>query len=455
MSQTVQPDAGIAWHGVDVSVSEVVAALSEIRRKFALEEAGDSEHPHPRNTVMTLVAVVANDSEERRAEQACRTISEQHPAQAIVIREHAEMSGGDMEGWITTDVVHPQTARPFMCEIVRLHVRGALGEHLAALVDPLLVSGVPTYLWWVGTPPFETHEFQDALRICDALVVDSAHFSEPHHAFLGLANLQATAHKRLGIGDFQWSRLRPWRESVAQFFSPADRRPLMSGINEVGMDYAGEGRGNRIAAAVMTGWLSSALGWKLQKATAGGGGIVVAQYIVDGWRPVAVNLRSVPKEHLESGELNAVRIAGSSGGTTFRITVERDPGRGHGDILNEKKQPLLRPGGDDEAGLELSSRRAEFHRKNHGVLDQIPVGLPPEETRPKHSVVFTRERRRPDSTQVLLTKIELGENPPLRHVQRIEDQDEVALLLDVLSSETIDPVFVRSLFAAAELVRTF
>ncbi|TMC47316.1 MAG: hypothetical protein E6J20_19940, partial [Chloroflexi bacterium] len=84
MSQTIQPDVGVAWHGADVSVSEVVAALSEIRRKFAIEEAGDSEHPHPRNTVMTLVAVVAGESEERRAEDACRTISEHHPAQAIV-----------------------------------------------------------------------------------------------------------------------------------------------------------------------------------------------------------------------------------------------------------------------------------------------------------------------------------------------------------------------------------
>jgi hypothetical protein len=89
------------------------------------------------------------------------------------------------------------------------------------------------------------------------------------------------------------------------------------------------------------------------------------------------------------------------------------------------------------------------------VLDTPPIGSPAEEVRPKHSVVFTRERRRADSAQVLLTMIQIGEGRPLRHVQRIDSEEEFALLLDVLSGGTHDSVFVRSLMAAAELVRAF
>jgi hypothetical protein len=149
-----------------------------------------------------------------------------------------------------------------------------------------------------------------------------------------------------------------------------------------------------------------------------------------------------------------VRIAGSAAGLSFRITVERDPQRRQ-QVLDMSMKPLLRPGGEDEAGLELASRRAEFHRKNHAVLDTPPIGSPAEEVRPKHSVVFTRERRRADSSQVLLTMIQIGEGRPLRHVQRIDSEEEFALLLDVLSGGTHDDVFVRSLMAAAELVRAF
>jgi hypothetical protein len=67
--------------------------------------------------------------------------------------------------------------------------------------------------------------------------------------------------------------------------------------------------------------------------------------------------------------------------------------------------------------------------------------------------VVTRERRRDDGSLVLLTMIRIGAGDTLRHVQRVEPDDEAALLLDLLSSGTHDPVFVRSLASAAELMR--
>ena len=115
MSVRVKPESDVAWHGVDVSIGEVASALGEIRREFAIQEAGPSEHPHPRNCVMTLVAIASTDEEERHAERACRVITTEHPAQAMVIREHADVRGAQIEGWISTQVQRPQTVLPFMC----------------------------------------------------------------------------------------------------------------------------------------------------------------------------------------------------------------------------------------------------------------------------------------------------------------------------------------------------
>jgi hypothetical protein len=69
--------------------------------------------------------------------------------------------------------------------------------------------------------------------------------------------------------------------------------------------------------------------------------------------------------------------------------------------------------------------------------------------------VFTRERRRDDNSLVLLTMIQIGEGDTLRHVQQVDPEDEAALVLDLLPSGTHDPVFLRSLAAAAELMRSF
>ena len=454
MSTTLKPDSEVLWRGEAVNMSAVLDALDDIRAKFARAEIGDQEHAHPRNCVMTLIAVAATQEEERRAERTCRLISTGHPAQSIVIREDNTLKGNHIDAWITADIQRPAMACAVECEIVTLHVRSVAADHLAALVDPLLVSGVPTYLWFVGTPPFGRREIDEGLAICDALLFDSACFGEPYTSFRALSKVISRAHIKLGLGDLQWSRLRPWRETIAQFFAPLDRRQFLGGIAEIGVDYEGDGRGNRIAGALLAGWMASALGWKIKRAAAGAGGVVVVYYEVGG-RTVEVHFRSTAKEHLAAGELSAVRIAGSSGGASFRLSVQRDPDR------------LRKPGGgyrvvhptegEDDAGLELAERRAEWHRdvlhQNLSALHHTATGEPPGESRPKHPVVFTRERRGSDTAQVLLTMIELGGGAPLRHVQQVEPEDEAALLLDVLSSGTHDAVFTRALEAASDLMQ--
>lgn len=389
-----------SWHGEDVTVGDVLSALSDIRMQFARAEVEDDEHLHPRNCVMTLIGIAPDDQNEKVASLATQAIGMEHPAQAIVLREDAPVTGKRLDAWITTDVRRPEASCAVECELITIHLQGPAEDHLAALLDPLLVSGVPTYLWWLGTPPFGKAELLDALRICDGLVVDSAAFDEPYHSFQRMSGMLKLAHHRLGLADLQWSRLRPWRETIAQFFSPADRRPFLSGISEVGVDYAGEGRGNRIVASLLAAWMASALGWKLRRATAGSGGVVVAHYEAGG-RTIDVEFRSVAKEGLVSGELSTVRIAGVSQGTTFRLSIHHNPERS------------------------------------------------------RSSNVDFPERRRGDTARVLLTMIEIGEGEPLRHVQQLESEDEVSLLLDLLSTGTHDDVFNRSLAAAAELMEKF
>jgi len=457
----ITPEAGEEWKGEDVTVGDVLNALNEIRRKFALAEASEVEHPQPRNCVMTLVAVGDTEADERRAQRATRKIGATHPAQIVVITDQPDLRPDRIDAAITTDILRPESACALQCEVVTLRVQGPAGTHLAALVDPLLPSGVPTYLWWVSTPPFGKRELEDGLKICDSLIVDSARFDAPYHSFLELADLCSSSHQKLGVADLQWARLEPWLETVAQFFAPSARRPFLNGITEVGIDYAGEGRGNRIAAALLIGWMASALGWKLQKAAGGAGGIVAAHFSADGWRPVQVAFRSVPKAHLAQGEVSAIRIGGVSGGTTFQLSVLRDPERPRRsapDIGAGAYQWLHATGGEDDAGLELAQRRATWHRDvlngSAGNLHHTATGDAPGESKPPKPAVFVRERRRDNNSLVLLTLIDIGGADTLRHVQQMEPEDEASLLLDLLAHPTRDHVFTRSLVAAAELMRS-
>jgi glucose-6-phosphate dehydrogenase assembly protein OpcA len=459
MSTAIKPESGVEWRGDSVTMREVLAALNDIRRKFALEEAQATELPHPRNCIMTLIAVATTDAEERRAARAVRAIGNHHPAQVIVVRDQPGPRTGKIDATISTDVLRPLSACAMQCEVITLRVRGATGEHLSGLIDPLLQSGVPNYLWWVGTPAFGKRELDDTLKICDALLVDSARFDAPYRSFLELTKMALHSHVRLGVGDLQWVRLEPWRESVAQFFSPVDRRPFLNGITDIGVDYSGEGRGNRVAAALLIGWLASAMGWKLQRAAAGSGGTVVAHFAAGGWRPVQVAFRSVPKTHLAQGEISAIRIEGGAGGRTFKLSVLRDPERARTvtpEVGAGGYRPLHNAGGEDDAGLEIAQRKVEWHRdvleENAEQLHHTATGDLPGDSHPQRPAVFVRERRGQDNARTLLTLIEIGEAATLRHVQQVDPEDEATLLLDLLSHGTQDKVFARSLAAAAELM---
>lgn len=454
-----QPAPAIAWHGESVTIGDVLSALSGIRHKAAKTEANDQTHPHPRNCVMTLVAVAASDADERRAQRAALAISAEHPSLAVVVREEPNVRAGRIDASIAIHPLSASSASKAQCDIVSLRVPGASGEHLAALVDPLLISGVPTYLWWLDTPPFGTKELVDALRICDALVVDSSRFDRPYHSFLGLADIALHSHKRLGVADLQWARLAPWRETIAQLFDPKDRRPLMGGIAEMGIDYVGEGRGNRIAAALLIGWFASALGWKVQRAVGGAGGVVVAHFAMENGRQLEVAFRSVPKANLAQGEISAVRIGGASSGSTFRMSVQHDPARQSrltSEVGPSEFQRRFNAGGEDEAGLEIAERKAMQQRdvlaRNRESLHHTSTGELPGEPA-QSSSVLVRDRRKGGNPLVLLTLIDLGESETIRLVQNIEPQDEPTLLLELLSTGAHDPVYMRSLGAAADLMR--
>lgn len=314
------------WRGEGTTIGEVVAQLTKLHAKVARHEAGDHEHAHTRNCVMNLVTVARHREDRARAVEVADTIARHHPLRAITILHDARHGGSTITAEIDTTVAEGVIGQVVQCENVRLDVVGPAGTHLYSLVEPLLVPDVHTYLWWMGAPPLSEPAFRESLELAEVLVVDSATFERPFISVLELSELAAEVGERIGVSDLQWGRLRPWRELIAQFFSPGSRRSLLDGVNGVGVDYVGEGRGNRIPAALLAGWLASMLGWKLKRAAGGAGGVVVAWFESPREHPVEVAFRSVPpQEGLSDGELAAVRLDAVAGGVTGAMSIRRDP----------------------------------------------------------------------------------------------------------------------------------
>ena len=319
MTAAIKP----AWQGTDVSVAQVLGKLKELRDADARSEIGDGDHLNPRNSVLDVIIVASDSAAAERAAGALESLAVHHPCRAVVVVDRAGSRQSRIDATVNA-VSHPRPGGAVSVhEQVFLHVSGPVAGHIGSLVDSLLLSDVATYVWWTGSPPIGLPRFASALEAADVLLVDSSTFERPHEQFSRLAEAAAAASGKV-FGDLHWARLQPWREVLAQFFNPLDRRAFLRGIGAVRVDYLAEGRGNRNAAVLLAGWLGSALGWRLKSSAAGPGGVLAANLVSPGGHPVELALRSVLMEGFAPGEITAVRVDAVFSGQTCSIRAVRD-----------------------------------------------------------------------------------------------------------------------------------
>ena len=315
-----------SWRADGIDLGEVASELSRLHTELTHAETAHDEHPHPRNCVMNLVVAVSDQEQEEAVQEAVQAVAAGHPLRAIILRR-IQGEGEGLDAEVTTQAHHLVRGRSVQLEQVTLKVRGPAAEHTASLVDPLLVSDVPTYLWWTGTPPLTEQGFRDALAACDVLIVDSAQFENLVQAFLELAALAERLGGRLGFVDLQWVRQKPWRETLAQFFAPDSRREMLEGLERVAIESIGEGATGRVGGMLLGGWLMAALDWRMTDATSSThAGAEVLLRRTNG-RMIELTLRSVEQANLTAGALRSIDFDGHAGGKEFATHIEIRPDR--------------------------------------------------------------------------------------------------------------------------------
>lgn len=244
----------LSLHATATSVLEVEVQLRELWKR------SDAVAGHTIIRARSLNLVVYTDSEEERERVAetLRTLVQAHPSRSIILCAHRGHEETGFEADITTEC--RKIGDNLLCyEQVCVNASGPIARHLAAVVEPLLTSHLPTYLWWNGIPPMSQENFRDLLAICDRLIVDSHRFSGGARDLARLADFARKSS--IPVTDLNWQRLTPWRELIAQFFIGQCDVAHLAGIERVEVGY---GAGPGTQPLLLLGWLGSRLGWKVE-----------------------------------------------------------------------------------------------------------------------------------------------------------------------------------------------
>ena len=247
-------------------------------------------------TTQNLVVCLPSPEDSEGVLPLLDQVAQSHPSRAVVVAFDPE-SEGDIQGGAAT--ICSQSNPGKVCsERIGLVVPGT-PDRVPSLVLPLLIPGVMTYLWWRGDPPFGSNLLERLVEASERVVFDSGRF----HLTSGMKRLQRLMddpyHGEQAFSDLAWGRITTVRERVAQLFDGAFGQEKLEAVEEVDIQYAGDRPTPE--ALLVAGWLSSRLGWDLERPLHSEGKAYVATY--EGTASdVKVRLSpGAPADHLEVG----------------------------------------------------------------------------------------------------------------------------------------------------------
>jgi glucose-6-phosphate dehydrogenase assembly protein OpcA len=291
------------WSAQATTPGDIEAAL----RAMLKERHSENASYVPART-LNLVCVVDKQWSGEIANRL-RQVGRAHAARTIVCAVEPRRTTIDAVATIASDV-HP---RPGEFALLRETVIVDLGErhleHVDTIVDPLVVTDLPTVVW---SPHGHQDAVQALLPLAQVVLLDSVDEPEMQDAMRRALSLLHDVY----VVDLAWLRSTPWRERVAATFDPPHLRPDLRTISAVTVRHHPE---SAVAGLLLVGWLASRLDWQLSRLVGRNGSLVGSAHA----RRQDVKLALEPATDLQVRGLAGLTLETASG---RHFELDRGPG---------------------------------------------------------------------------------------------------------------------------------
>jgi glucose-6-phosphate dehydrogenase assembly protein OpcA len=232
----------------DTSSAKISAELLRARRTAGSPAQG---------MVLTLI-VVCDASEFADALDASMAAGREHPSRILLV-----VSSGGRQAGLDAEV-HIGEGTPGEVVVIRMH--GAVADHPASVVRPLLLPDSPVVIWWPGKAP-QDQTADELAQLTLRRLTDAASAARPRAAL----HARAKAYSP-GDTDLSWTRLTPWRALLA---AALDQYPATVTGARV------EAERSNPSAELLVAWLGSRLGVPVKQVASEGPGITAVRMTTD------------------------------------------------------------------------------------------------------------------------------------------------------------------------------
>jgi glucose-6-phosphate dehydrogenase assembly protein OpcA len=208
-----------------------------------------------RACAMTLIMVVEEERDAQAIGETLASLMHEHPSRAIVLRVNSANEPS------LSARVYAQCWMPFgrrqqiCCEQVEMISSIVSLTDATPVLRSLVVPDLPVVLYCPSEVLWSKPEFAELLPLASKLIIDSDRMENSPSALAHLQGLPTGLRR----ADLVWSRLTPWRESIAQIFEdPVCRRSIYD-LEQIQILYHSP-RGEPSSVYYLAGWFMSVLG---------------------------------------------------------------------------------------------------------------------------------------------------------------------------------------------------
>jgi len=374
------------------------APTNEIPLSQIKTELAQMWHEVTRSSVLTLVAYAPGAARAAQIITRLDALEGQHPSRAIIVAvEPAEMRSEPTAVVGLHNHTLAQADSQVGDEQITIFLPDTATEHISDYVAPLLLSDMPVFVWWAGTPPTNRGVIDDLVDLGDHQLFDSAAFQQPLRDIGILAHIikrcRTTAVNYKAFHDFTWTRLLPWREARAQSFDPPYLTHLAN-VTHVRFGFASDPSlpTRPPPAYLLAGWLSANLGWTATSCQAHENGgltatltssrhsgsiaLEIAPFTLPNATLVTHDADQAPQPALLQGSLLFAEVQAEVNGETltFRTMRTSDIAKGMSTITradNDAREPPRWLALETPGELDLLAQQLTHFRYDHVYEDAV------------------------------------------------------------------------------------
>ncbi|MEO7971151.1 MAG: glucose-6-phosphate dehydrogenase assembly protein OpcA [bacterium] len=302
------------------------------RPEFAgVDERPDDEAAVLRARAANLLVYVSDDKSLEEVHQLLQELTTVHPSRVLTMFGEHDAPDNDIEMFVSALSQKEKLGgqKRLCCEEVTLKAQGSFVAELPSAALPLLVSDLPTFLWWRGEVDSSQKVFRSLLHASDRLIVDSVEFAKPLGELLAMNTIfQKDYETEVGISDLNWARLTSWRGLLADFYDVPEYRAALEEIDNVCISYvAPQADETAIApqALLLAGWLASRLQWAIKdKPDTQESERMLLEFSNQRSGIVKVELRRVKAVGINLGRLARVELQSQADGSAFKVERSAD-----------------------------------------------------------------------------------------------------------------------------------